>query len=236
MDTTLANPSAYVNPENAAADNMQEIKRELLDSKAQLRQVIDLIPEFIYARDYDGRFLLVNDMAAKYMDSTPEGLEGTRYGGLEVNNTVKYHHLEEDRMVIDSNAPLEIPLEKFTFSNNDVKYVRTMKVPFVTNSTHSKGVLCVSYDITRFITIGHLKDEYINQLEELAFATSHIVRQPLTSILGILQLMEYDAISPTDLKEVLSALKQQIGNFDTRTRELNSTINFFRSKINSFPG
>ncbi len=236
MSDSFVKPVEKTEHSEGTGDSMHDIKRELLNSRAQLRQVIDLIPEFIYARDCEGRFLLVNKLAAKYMNHSSETLEGNNYALFETDTDVMERHLDEDRQVIESNESLEIPLEMFTFPDNEVKFVRTVKVPFVTNSTHSKGVLCVSYDITRFITSGRLKDEYISQLEELAFTTSHIVRQPLTSILGIIQLMEYDAISPADLTDILSDLKEQIKNFDSRTRELNDTINTFREKIHAFPG
>ncbi len=228
-----------MNPANTSegySEKMHQMKLDLLNTQAQLRQVIDLIPEFIYARDYEGRFMLVNKLAAKYMSSTPEQLEGKHYDEIGANVTLQQQHLQEDRTVIDSNEAVDIPLEKFSFPDGEVKYVRTVKVPFATNTEHNKGVLCVSYDITKYITIDHLKDEYIRQLEELAFTTSHIVRQPLTSILGIIQLLEDDAISANDLKDILFSLKEQIVNLDTRTRELNKTINAFTSKINSFPG
>lgn len=224
--------------ENSVSDQgqtYQEIQQELLNSRAQLRQVIDLIPEFIYARDYEGRFLLVNELAARYMDRTPSELEGKYYEKLDINNETKESHLEEDKRVMDNNIPLEIPLEKFTFSDNSTKYVRTYKVPFVMNSTHTKGVLCISYDVTRFINVDHLKDEYITQLEELAFTTSHIVRQPLTSVLGLIHLLEDDSISKEELMDLLSNFKEQITRMDNFTRELSSTIQKFRQRIDNFP-
>lgn len=223
-------------PHGVHDSKYDDIERELLNSKAQLRQVIDLIPEFIYARDYDGKFLLVNELAAKQMNCKPEELEGRYYADIDINNDVKDQHLLEDRAVIDSDTPLDIPLEKFTFSDNTIKYVSTKKVPFeMGSSTHKKGVLCVSHDITGFIRADFLKDEYIQQLEELTFTTSHIVRQPLTSMLGLINLIEDDSITKEELKHVLDSFRVQIHRLDSFTKELNNTIDYFRKKITAHP-
>ena len=234
MDQIIKETSHQLNGNHGS--KYDDIERELLNSKAQLRQVIDLIPEFIYARDYDGKFLLVNKLAAKQMNCKPEELEGRYYIDIDVNNDVKDQHLFEDRAVIDSGQPLDIQLEKIVFSDNTIKYVSTKKVPFEMGaSTHAKGVLCISHDITGIVSADLLKDEYIQQLEELAFTTSHIVRQPLTSMLGLINLIEDDSITKEELKHVLDSFREQMHRLDSFTKELNNTIDYFRKKITAHP-
>lgn len=45
-------------------------------SETQLRQVIDLVPHMIYARDLDGRFLLANKAAGRFFNVPPEAMLG----------------------------------------------------------------------------------------------------------------------------------------------------------------
>ncbi len=213
--------------------NYEEIKLELFKSKAQLRQLIDLMPDYIFGRDYEGNFLFVNDKAAAYMGSTPDALIGVNYKNLNINVELKEQHLAEDRKVIDTNEQLEIPLEKFIFPDGKTHYVKTIKVPFTTNDHHTKGVLGISYDVTRFIQINKLKDKYISQLEELTFHTSHIVRQPLTSIMGIINLIEDESVSKNDLRDILKDFKEQVIKLDNFTKQLNDSIHDFKLNISA---
>ncbi len=48
----------------------------LLESEERLRQVIDLIPHFVFAKDMDGKFLLANTAVAEVYGTTPENLIG----------------------------------------------------------------------------------------------------------------------------------------------------------------
>ncbi len=48
----------------------------LRDSEARLRQVINLVPHFIFAKDGDGRFLLANRAVAEAYGTTVDRLIG----------------------------------------------------------------------------------------------------------------------------------------------------------------
>ena len=44
--------------------------------RSVLQSIIDLVPSFFFARDKEGRFLLVNDAAARAYGTTPKDMEG----------------------------------------------------------------------------------------------------------------------------------------------------------------
>ena len=46
----------------------------ILERKRRLRQIIDLVPSMIFAKDRDGRFLLANKAVAEAYGTTPEAL------------------------------------------------------------------------------------------------------------------------------------------------------------------
>src|SRR5262245_10497977 len=61
--------SAPLHPESAAdADHRESL---------MLRALIDALPDFIYAKDAECRFLLANAAVARHMGSTPDALVGT---------------------------------------------------------------------------------------------------------------------------------------------------------------
>ena len=66
--------------------------------------------------------------------------------------------------------------------------------------------------------------EYILGLEEMIFITSHKVRQPITQIQGISNLLEGNTNTQDEIEEIIGYLKDPIQSLDTFTRELTAYI------------
>ncbi len=79
-----------------------------------------------------------------------------------------------------------------------------------------------------------LKEErniYIKELEEMLFMTSHRVRKPLTTCLGLMNLIETDTPMTTEeMKKVLNHLKESALELDSYTRELTTFIDDIKEK------
>jgi PAS domain-containing protein len=57
---------------------LHEAQEKLRRSEAHLRQIIDLVPVYIFAKDRAGRFLLANQVLAAAYGKTPAEVEGRR--------------------------------------------------------------------------------------------------------------------------------------------------------------
>ena len=66
--------------------------------------------------------------------------------------------------------------------------------------------------------------EYIAGLEKMMFMTSHKVRQPITNILGLSELIDPNTNSPEELKEYLLYIKQSALSLDSFTKDLTAFI------------
>lgn len=69
--------------------------------------------------------------------------------------------------------------------------------------------------------------EYISGLEEMMFMTSHKVRQPVASILGITNLLDQSLNSPDEMKRLIEYIKKSALSLDVFTKELTA----FMSKL-----
>ena len=78
-------------------------------------------------------------------------------------------------------------------------------------------------------TEGYLK-EYIQGLEEMMFMTSHKVRQPITNILGISNLLDQSINSPDELKKLVDYIKQSALSLDAFTKELTALMSDLEKK------
>jgi PAS domain S-box-containing protein len=88
-----------------------------------------------------------------------------------------------------------------------------------------KALLILAVDITE-------KVEYTNRLEELLFITSHKIRQPVTQILGIANLLEQELVTESDLQKILAVYKTSAKSLDDFTRELTERLHEFKSRNN----
>lgn len=122
-----------------------ELERE--QSERTLRQIIDLVPHFIFAKDLNGKYIIANRALAEAYGTTPEILTGrTDADFSKAENEVRYFR-EKDLEVINSSKLLVIPEEEFSDSNGLTRFLQTTKIPFDVMG-NNLGVLGVSVDIS----------------------------------------------------------------------------------------
>ncbi len=135
----------------AVARDITERKRTeqaLGESEARLRQIIDLVPHFVFAKDREGRFILVNQAVADAYGHSVEEILGKTDADFDPNAQEVEHFLRDDREVIDSGRPKLIPVEQITDCTGRLRLLQTTKIPFSVAGTEAPAVLGVAVDIT----------------------------------------------------------------------------------------
>ena len=133
------------------ANDITERKRTenaLRDSEEKLRQVIDLVPHFIFAKNRKGQFILVNRAVAEAYGTTVEQLLGKTDADFNPDAVEVQHFLLDDLEVMDRGIMKDIPEENITDSTGQVHYLHTIKIPFRPISTSEDAILGVSTNIT----------------------------------------------------------------------------------------
>ncbi|HAJ26414.1 MAG TPA: hypothetical protein DCG53_04085 [Syntrophus sp. (in: bacteria)] len=138
LDAQIANLTAE-------KDKKDQTRR---DNEAKLRQIIDLVPHFIFAKDRNGRFVLVNKAVADAYGTTVENLIGKSDADFNPNHEEVEHFLRDDWQVIDSGVAKIIPEEKITDAQGRTHILQTTKIPFHLSSTGADAILGVSTNIT----------------------------------------------------------------------------------------
>ena len=64
----------------------------------------------------------------------------------------------------------------------------------------------------------------VQELQRMAFMTSHNVRAPIAHIQGIFELLRLNAIHTHEWMRLMDLLKQSVENLDNYTRELGAFI------------
>ena len=158
----------------------------LRESEARLRQVIDLVPHFIFAKDEQGRFVLVNRALAEAYGTTVEQLIGRTDADFAQSEAEVRRFLEDDREVIRSGRPKVVPEEPITDSRGRVRYLQTTKIPFAFSGTGRPAILGVSIDITEHKAADEalLRAAKEESLSVLAGGIAHDFNNLLAAILG----------------------------------------------------
>lgn len=194
-----------------------------------LRQVIDIDPNFIFAKDRAGRFILANQAVADAYGTTVEGLIGKTDNDFNPNREeVEFFH-QMDLEVVDTLKERFIPEERLTDAQGKVRWLQTVKRPIIEKDGIANQVLGASTDITQRkqaeTELQRNRQELahvtrISTMGELAASLAHELNQPLTAILGNAQAAQrFLAANPADLEEVREILKDIVQD-DSRATEV----------------
>lgn len=123
--------------------------QELTEQKEFFRQVIDLNPSFIFAKDREGRFTLVNQAVANAFGATVEDIVGKKDSDFNPNLEEVENFRRDDLEVMDSKVRKFVPEEQITDCDGNIRYLQTVKIPIIGKDGVSNQILGVSTDITK---------------------------------------------------------------------------------------
>ncbi len=114
----------------------------------QLRQIIDLVPHMIFARDAEGRFLMANRATADLYGAPVADLVGAPLENFHSNSDELNRFLMGDRALIERGERVFIPEQTFHTADGDTRILQTTKIPFEAPGTGEPAILGISVDIT----------------------------------------------------------------------------------------
>jgi PAS domain S-box-containing protein len=123
-------------------------ERELERQRAFLRQVIDITPHLVFAKDRDGRFTLVNQAVAALYGATVDELIGRRDADFNPHAEEVANFRRDDLAVIERGRELVIDEERVTDAAGRQRWLRTIKRPLAIDDGPAEQVLGVATDIT----------------------------------------------------------------------------------------
>jgi diguanylate cyclase (GGDEF)-like protein/PAS domain S-box-containing protein len=116
--------------------------------REQLRQIIDLIPYPVYAKDLSGRFLFANEACARPYHLSAAAMVGRSLFELHSDVEEITRILADDRRIIDEQQSLTIE-ENVANGSGSIRTFRTTKVPFFQGDSESPAVVGLSIDVTQ---------------------------------------------------------------------------------------
>lgn len=205
-------------------------EEELLQSKANLRLIIDLIPQAIYAIDADGNLIFVNKSFAAFNGALPKDLLNKNIRDVVPVQSQVDFLLEHVREVIKSGKPKMVPNLQLPDLFGFTRVFDSVNVPYRLPESGEQIVLCISVDITEQKLADEERSKMVadilqrnKDLEQFSYIVSHNLRAPVANILGIASLLEQD-VTEREKTTLLNGLFSSVKSLDTVIRDLNHIL------------
>ena len=209
-------------------------EEELERQAAFFRQVIDINPSFVFAKDRQGRFILANQAVADLYSTTVQDLLGKTDADFAASPDDAEDFRRSDLEVMDTRREMRIPLEKFTDPRGNVRWLEKVKRPIVGNDGRADHVLGVATDVTDRKRFEDDLKKSAERFRLVASATNEVVwdwdlaAETLWWNEGVLTSFGYDPnapgndswwsdhLDPEDRERTLTALQEAIAGSGSR--------------------
>lgn len=173
-----------------------ERENKLTQELNLLQTLMDAIPDKIFFKDLNSRFIRINLAKADdlgLMDSI-EAIGKSDFDYMDTDQARE--HYNDEQKLLKSDVPLVNKLEKKEYDDGSVQWFSVIKVPFKDQNGEMKGIVGISRDVTGQQEAEHLLKDAKKKAEEAdslktAFLAnmSHEIRTPMNAIIGFSDLL-----------------------------------------------
>lgn len=202
-------------------------KQEAVIERArnELRQVIDLVPDLIFAKRADGTYLLANEATAEAFGLTVDETEGRTDQEILPDDGQLNQFQADDRQVINSGEPLEIPEEELKTADGETRLFQTTKIPYQVTGTNDDAMLGYARDITPLRRYEHRLEQQRDNLSVLNKIVRHDIRNALQVINGSAELLEDNIEAEHQrLIEAIQIATEEAVDITTTAREVTELL------------
>lgn len=212
----------------------KEYENSLKQAREELRQVIDLVPDPIFAKNREGKYLLANQKIAEVYGSVPEEIEGSFEKEVIPNPEDVEEFQQDDIEVIESGETKVIPSETLTTADGEELVLQTTKIPYEVPGTGEDAVLGYARDVTE---VKEYEEELENQrdnLEVLNQVVRHDIRNDLQLVLAYTDALDMYVKEGGEeyIEKVLDAARDAV---DITTTARDVTEIMLKSEADRYP-
>jgi PAS domain S-box-containing protein len=185
-----------------------------------LRQIIDLVPHFVSAKDLDGRYLLANRALADAYGKTARELEGMTVLELARSAEEARGYRASDLEVLSGRSAKLVVDETITDARGNLRSLSTLKIPF--SFAGIAVVLGVSTDVTERKQLERqlVHAQKVEGLGRLAGGVAHDFNNILSAILSFAELLSEDLTDRPECQKDAESIRDAAMRASELTRQL----------------
>jgi PAS domain S-box-containing protein len=127
---------------------LKQAEADLQQQQAVMRLVIDKVPNLIFVKDAEGRYLLANQSTAEFYQTTPQALLGKTDADFHPNPQAVAQFLQENLEVLTTGQDLFVPEEQVTTPTAKKEWLQWQKTRIRLPGHNQDSVLGVGVSIT----------------------------------------------------------------------------------------
>jgi PAS domain S-box-containing protein len=215
--------SSNITATKTALEEKNEMMETLTRSEARYRALVENQSDLMSLCNAEGIRMFVNEKYCEFTGKTQQALIGksirdTPLLGLSVDVVTRVFELTAENQEVSGVFELENSKGKKVWMSLCIRGI-----------FDSQGklfeILTIGRDVTLLKTAELRLSKYIEDLERIAFMTSHKVRAPIATMLGLLELLRLNAIGQDQWRNIFSNFEKCVGHLDLYTKELGAFIN-----------
>ncbi|HET7896870.1 MAG TPA: ATP-binding protein, partial [Flavisolibacter sp.] len=201
--------------EKLLAEAEQRLKAKQDEYQERLQAILDNMPMFVYLKDIDGRFMMVNKQFHQTFGTTDEAVIGKTDVNVHVNESGARKLTEADEEVKRTGKPVEV--EDLVLTTEGERNMLIIKFPLYDKNNQLLAISAVGKDITeviryqRQLITARTRAEKAERLQEEFLANmSHEIRTPMNGIIGMANLLETTTLN-SEQHEYLHMIQESSG-------------------------
>ncbi len=179
----------------------KQIDNKLMQAQAMFETFLENIPDFIYFKDKDSRFVEVSKAKAEQVGLSRKEVLGT----TDFDYFTKEHAeqaFRDEQEVMKTSKPIVGKVEKETHPDGRITWVSTTKIPRYDDEGDIIGTLGISRDFTEdrkreedLIEARKAFQKASQAKTSFLAIMSHEIRTPLNAIIGMCEILEETVLS-----------------------------------------
>ena len=203
-------------------DALQEQLQTLADDCYRLRTLIDHLPDYIFIKDTESRFVVNNRAHTEMLGyEQPADLAGKTDFDVFPRELAERYYADEQK-VIETGEPLIGREEETVSRTGKHQWVSTTKVPLRSRDGEIIGLAGMSRDITARKEAEEALAEAFSELEKFTYMVAYEMHEPLRDIVRELEALEVRLSGR--IGEVSSGIIGRATEAAQRVRKLNRDL------------
>jgi rsbT co-antagonist protein RsbR len=196
---------------------------ELAEERHRLRTLVDALPDFVFMKDRDSRFLLLNRAMAQFMGAeTPQEIIGK--DDFDLFPEVLAAQYRADEMEVMQSGRVKTGYEEQTVTREgEIRWMQSTKAPLRDGSGNVIGVVGMVRDITA-IKQAHERERQQRQIIEAQQQAISELSTPIIPVMDRIIVMPLiGGIDTARARDIMRSLLAGIGQYRARIAILDIT-------------